>query len=189
MIRKHSTQLAVLAGALAWPAVAHAADKVYPGVAKVALYKNIGGTAVADLTGNARYPNSPDEVRFATESDIGSGLGDNYGGLIEFVWKPTTTGKVQFAIAADDNAQLWVSTDESPANLKQVAREPEWNGTRAFGVADRRPGCGGNGGQLPCENISAAMDVVAGRSYLIRGLWKEGGGGEDKPMTTLAVMS
>ncbi|HMO66957.1 MAG TPA: hypothetical protein PKE47_17350, partial [Verrucomicrobiota bacterium] len=35
-----------------------------PGFVKVELYTGIGGTAVANLTSNAKFPDSPDEVRF-----------------------------------------------------------------------------------------------------------------------------
>ena len=44
---------------------------------------------------------------------------------------PPATGDYQFVIAADDNAQLWLSTDESPINRQLIATEPQWKGVRA----------------------------------------------------------
>jgi RHS repeat-associated protein len=149
-----------------------------PGVARVQLYRGISGSAVNQLTSNPKYPATPDEVHFVTTSDVGQNLGDNYGGMIEFYWTPKTSGVIQLAIAADDNAELWMSSDDTVENLALIAREPEWNLYRDFGSTARRPGCGATGGMAPCDNVSPPIPVMAGTRYLMRGLWKEAGGGD-----------
>lgn len=176
-----TSKILLLAGALGWAASGHAADKTYPGVVKASIWWGIGGTAIGDLTGNARYKEAPDEVRFFDSADMGANIGDNYGGTMEFLWTAPSSGKFHFAIAADDNAELWISTDETAANLKKVASEPQWNPARAFGDAgvSRRPGCGGTAGLPPCENVSPDLTFVGGKKYFFRGLWKEGGGGDN----------
>lgn len=175
---------ALLAAALTAGAGTWAADQYYPGVAKFSRWNNIPGTAVSDLTSNPRYPSSPDEITFPDIPDSGANIGDNYGGRIEFLWSPPTSGSYQFAISADDNAELWISTDENPANLVRVAIEPEWNGHRAFGTAERRGGCPpGEGGVAACPNVTSPITFQAGRRYLFVGLWKEGGGGDSFAVT------
>jgi hypothetical protein len=51
---------------------------------------------------------------------------------------PTETASYEFYLAADDHAELWLSTDSDPANLVKIANEPQWNGVRSFAGTDRR---------------------------------------------------
>lgn len=60
---------AIAAAAVCWAAPQAQAATPPPtplGFLKVQKYSNIGGTAVADLTGNPKYPNSPDVVVYPT---------------------------------------------------------------------------------------------------------------------------
>ena len=64
--------------------------------------------------------------------------GDNYGVTMEGYITPTETASYEFYLAADDHAELWLSTDSDPANLVKIANEPQWNGVRSFAGTDRR---------------------------------------------------
>jgi len=63
---------------------------------------------------------------------------DNYGVVMDGYITPTETAAYQFYLAADDHAELWLSTDSDPANLVKIANEPQWNGVRSFAGTDRR---------------------------------------------------
>ena len=69
---------------------------------------------------------------------------EGYNMVLKFYFYPPKDGSVQFAITTDDPGQLYVSTDDNPANKVQVASESQWNPRRAFGglwdgtVATRR---------------------------------------------------
>lgn len=169
-----------VAGAFAAQA---AAPTTPAGFAKVKEFLNIGGgVAITDLTGNAKFPDSPDVVAYPTyfewpqanPPDINTAppgdVKNNYGVQIAGYFYPTETRAYTFYLSADDNAQLWLSTDDDPAKKVQIAREPEWNNPRDYQGTERRP----NG-----ENISQPVNLVAGRAYYIEALMKEGGGGDN----------
>jgi hypothetical protein len=88
---------------------------------------NGSGTAVTDLTGNALYPDSPtgsqwvDSWLFPAGSSGGSSWNDNYGDRMRGYIYPPQTGDYTFWIAGDDLSELWLSTDDTPANAKMIA--------------------------------------------------------------------
>ncbi|MBL9136882.1 MAG: hypothetical protein JNK85_13505 [Verrucomicrobiales bacterium] len=161
---------------------AQAAIQYYPGQAIFKIYSDIPTVALSALESSPKYPNTPDEIRFVDLAETPTNIGENYGGEIEFLWTCPESGNWEFALAADDNADVWISTDESAANLKLVAREPEWNAVRSFGASTRR-GCGDTGGVKPCANISDPISFTAGKRYLVRGRLKEAGGGDNWAVT------
>lgn len=192
---------ALLAGLLALlGAVAQAQTQFVPGYVKVELYNNIGGgVAVTDLTGNAKFPDSPDEVRFVTFAEFPNGGEDgtappgnvynNYGIRVSGYIIPTETASYVFFLAADDGAEFWLSTDSSPTNAKRVATEPVWNGVRAWSNLDRRDATNPENRtdkyqatQWP-GGAGAPIQLTAGQRYYFYGLMKEGGGGDNWAIT------
>jgi signal transduction histidine kinase len=101
---------------------------------------------------------------------------DNYGSALYGLFVPPVTGNYSFGLSADDQTQLYISTDESPANRVLVADAVSWNGFRNFdngfqdnpNILDPRF----NGRRPP------AVRMVAGRSYYIEAFFHEGGGGD-----------
>lgn len=155
-------------------------------------FLGIGGVNVADLTGNAKYPASPDIVNYParfewpTTADGSAPPGDvrnDYGVEIEGYFYPETSGLHYFALASDDGGDLFLSTDESPANAVRIAVEPVWNGVRAFGGDARRGKVDVGTADERNENRSRGINLVANKPYYIRARMKEGGGGDN-----LAVM-
>ena len=144
-------------------------------------YFSIGGVNVSDLTGNAKFPNSPDVTGFqsvAENPNGGGGEGDNYGGRLVGYVTPAASGDYTFYIAADDGAVLYLSTDENPANKVAIATEPIWSGFRTYTGEAGGGGRGGCSAERPSCNISLPKSLVCGQRYYIEGLWKEGGGGD-----------
>src|SRR5439155_156557 len=130
----------------------------------------IPGTAVSDLTNNPAYPDNPTSTDYVTDFfeapiDIDNDYGQRMHGFI----LPPQTGSYTFWISSDDNSTLFLSTDETPANVQTIAYVPGWTTSREW----TRYG----------EQQSAPISLVAGSRYYIEALQKEGGGGDN-----LAVM-
>jgi hypothetical protein len=141
------------------------------------VWLNIGsGTTVPDLTGNARYPSSPDTTQYLDSwlyppgSSGASDTADNYGDRL-FGWlKPDQTGDYTFWIAGDDQSQLWLSTDGSPTNGKMIAQVTGWTNAMDWD--------GTTGSTTVAALKSAPQHLEAGKKYFIMTLHKEGGGGD-----------
>ena len=55
---------------------------------------------------------------------------EQYGARISGYLHPPGTGSYTFWISSDDGSQLWLSTDDDPANLSLVAYEDSWSPSR-----------------------------------------------------------
>jgi hypothetical protein len=124
---------------------------------------NIGGNAVSDLTNNPRYPNNPSGSDQPTSFESSPNW-DNYGVRMRAYITPPTSGAYTFWIASDDNSQLWLSTNDNPANKQLIAYVSGWTGFRQWTVE--------------ANQQSAAVSLTAGQRYYIEALQKEGGGGD-----------
>jgi len=92
-----------------------------PGVAAFSLWLNQGG-------GFDTFPKdqAPDQVRIVNSYFTGTGLYENYFGQLKGVFTAPKTGDYVFWMASDDHGELYLSTDENPANKKKIAEEPQW---------------------------------------------------------------
>jgi uncharacterized repeat protein (TIGR01451 family) len=124
-----------------------------------------GGTdvTVVDLTRLAIYPNSPSVRTTVTSGTIDLDL-DNYGGRLRGYFIPNQTGRWRFAIASDDNGQLWLSTDSDPTRKVLVSTCTPWTNALQFGQ--------------PEVVQSAPITLTSGQRYYIEALYKEVGGGD-----------
>ncbi len=146
------------------------------GVINSRRYLNIGGTAVNDLTSNAKFINGQwDNEQFKNLIESNTDSADNYGAELIGYIVPNVSGAFSFYISADDGAVLFLSTDANPANKVSVATEPQWNGSRQYLVGDRRT-ARANG---RFDNQSDDITLQAGRAYFFQALMKEGGGGDN----------
>lgn len=140
------------------------------GVLRFAYWGSIpGASPVSNLTDDPRYPASPDLVAavnsFNSRNAFPDDSHENYGAVMEGFISPTESANYRFFIYSDDASQLFLSTDQTEANLLQIAEEtgccnffaePDGNHTRT----------------------SEPIALVAGRKYYVRFLYKEGGGGD-----------
>ena len=130
-------------------------------------WDNISGTSVTDLTSNSNYPNSPSGTFLISKAEAPTNFLDNYGARMSGYIVPRTTGTYYFWIASDDNSQLWISTDQTPANkvlrasITGSTNPQEWN----------------KAGQT--NQKSVAITLTAGQKYYIEILHKEGTGGDN----------
>jgi hypothetical protein len=93
-----------------------------------------------------------------------SGCGNDYGSRIRGYVHPPKTGKYVFWISSDDQSELWLSTDEDPANRQKIAWAREWTGPREWTKFQ--------------EQQSEPVRLEAGRRYYIEAIHKQGGGGD-----------
>jgi len=127
-------------------------------------WDDITGTAVTSLTGDPRYPDSPDESIWWQTFEGQVGRGDNYGIRARGYVYPSVTGEYTFWISGDDECQLWLSTDDNPANIVQVSHVVSWTNSREWDKEDTQK--------------SNPITLQAGQKYYIEALMKEGGGGD-----------
>jgi len=131
------------------------------------IWQNITptGTAISLLYNWPDFPNNPTSSDMLTEFATDPSW-DQYGGRIHgWLYVPVSgAGDYTFYITSDDNGQLWLSTDEDPANAQLIAQETGSRGLYAW------PATG--------EEVSAPITLAGGKSYYISALWKEGSGGD-----------
>lgn len=154
------------------------------GKAKYEVWSNISGTAITALTDTDNYKaNKPDSVQIVDGFAGPSNWADNYGARLSGWVVPPADSDYVFFISADDNAELWLSTDENPANKVQIAAEPTWNDPRQWVVPDRRDATNPEnrsdkftGTKWPTGN---KITLKGGKKYYMEALVKEGGGGDN----------
>lgn len=174
-----------------------AAPATPQGVITAKAFTGITGTAVANLTGNPKFPDNPDVVTYPpyfewnATGDIYTPPGnwaDNYGTQIIGYFYPPATGNYIFYLASDDNSALYLSTDATPENKKLIAQETAWSNPREYTTS------GGNstltskdssqftGTEWPTKDPAlggAMITLQANQPYYIEALAKEGGGGDN----------
>src|SRR5439155_24922467 len=140
--------------------------KFVPRGVKWEVYTGIGGTPVAALTGTPAYPNSPLEVRLFAGFDSPNGYSDNFGARMSAFVIPPETADYDFFIRSDDASQLFISTNDDPANLSATPIAQE-------------PGCCNAFLEPPASQTTASpIHLVGGQRYFLVALYKEGGGGD-----------
>ncbi|WP_162053290.1 PA14 domain-containing protein [Pontibacter pamirensis] len=92
-------------------------------------------------------------------------IGSNYGARVSGYICPPQTGDYTFFIAGDDNAELWLSTDDSPANKKKIASVTGYTSSRQWNKY--------------ASQKSAAVRLEAGKKYYIEALHKEASGSDN----------
>src|SRR3954468_23172872 len=131
------------------------------------LYLNIGGgTSVADLTNSSKFPDSPDQTAYLTNSfEAGINIAENYGQRCRALINAPLTGNYLFWISSDDASTLFLSTDDNPNNKVVIASVGGWTSSREW--------------TKEANQQSVPKPLVAGQKYYIEALMKEGGGGDN----------
>jgi hypothetical protein len=124
-------------------------------------YSNIPGTQVANLTSNPAYPNNP-SVTAQLSSFEYTNMGDNYGGRLRGYICAPQTGNYIFYIAGDDQAGLFLSTNEDSVNKTLIAYNISPVGFRAWTAT--------------ATQKSAPVHLLKGARYYIETLHKQSAG-------------
>ncbi|HTG43025.1 MAG TPA: LamG-like jellyroll fold domain-containing protein [Verrucomicrobiae bacterium] len=137
------------------------------GVIKFSYWGGISTVAIDNLLSDPRYPDAPDLVAAASSFNSRDVFPDdtheNYGATMEGYITPTESGDYRFFIYSDDASQLFLSTDDTAANLAMIAEEA---------------GCCNPFTEPDSPRTSEPVAMVAGKKYFIRLIYKEGGGGD-----------
>jgi hypothetical protein len=101
------------------------------------LWENITptSTSLTLLYNWPDFPWNPTQSTLITLFDTIPNL-DQFGGRIHGWVYPPATGDYTFYLASDDNGELWLSSDESPANAQLIAFETDWTGDKQWQYGD-----------------------------------------------------
>lgn|GEM_PF-1464021 len=127
------------------------------------VWTGIKGGAVADLTSHGKYKKPPNAVRVLADFSAAS-IGDSCGARYSAILTPPTTGDYTFWIAADDSAELWLSTTLNPKQAVKIADVPRYVGEGAWT-------------QLPSQE-SAPVRLESGKGCYLMALHKDLGGAD-----------
>lgn len=136
------------------------------GYAQWHYFPDITGTSVDSMFTDPNVPGLPAQVEFLTSFSTGtdfSNYAEQFGGSIAAFLTPTETGSYRFFIRSDDASELWLSTDDSIANIRLIAKET---------------GCCNAFQEPGADQTSDPQSLVAGQRYLLVAYYKEGTGGD-----------
>ncbi len=127
-------------------------------------WTGVGGGKVESLRGHAGFPDKPSGQSLEKIFEAPSDFANEYGTLMRGYVHPPATGDYVFWIAGDDNCELWISTDENPANKRLIASVPDYTEPREW---TKTP-----------QQQSKPVALSAGRRYYVEALQKDGSGGD-----------
>ncbi|MFL6232831.1 MAG: endonuclease/exonuclease/phosphatase family protein, partial [Thermoanaerobaculia bacterium] len=135
------------------------------------VWNGIAGSNVSDLTGNPAYPNSPSSTdQLTLYLQTPANAGDSYGQRVRGYVTAPQTGDYTFWIASDNQGELWLSTDENPANKRRIAWVDAYTYPNEWARQETD--------QVTVTQRSAPISLTAGTRYYIEVLHKESSGGD-----------
>lgn len=135
-----------------------AEDCINTGEIRREEWTGIPGNSVASIPVNTR----PDRAYILSQFEGPLEHGTNYGARFRGFIHPPATGNYTFWIASNDNSELWLSTDDDPANKVRIAFVNGATGHREWNkFASQR---------------SAPVTLTGGVRYYIEALHKQGVG-------------
>lgn len=114
---------------------------------------------VSGLVKDKRFPNKPNTQRLLTRFESQVNGPENFGTRIRGYLHPPKTGDYTFWVAADDEAELWLSTSDDPNDKVRIVSMKRWTPSRVW---DRYP-----------EQKSKPVRLEAGRRYYVETLQHE----------------
>ena len=128
-------------------------------------WEDIPGSAVTALYDDPDFPANPNVSSEVSSAEAPSNVGNDYGMRLHGYIVPSQSGEYRFAIAGDDNTELYLSTSEDPASASKIAGHEGW--TPALDWDKYR------------SQQSELITLTAGDRYYVSAVGKEGGGGDN----------
>jgi hypothetical protein len=150
---------------------------LFPGYVKQEFYP---GATRANLE-SGTYANPPSFVNYLSSFETPSGQGSSYAERVSGLFIPSVTANYVFFIAGDDDSDLFLSTDSTPANKHLIAQETVWSNSRQWlssgggSVLASKRSDQFTGTTWPGGNT---ITLTAGTQYYIEGVHHQGNGGD-----------
>ncbi|PKV76157.1 PA14 domain-containing protein [Pontibacter ramchanderi] len=125
------------------------------------FWNNVHGSTVSVIPVNTK----PVSTTQLSSFEAPTGQGNNYGQRIRGYVTAPASGQYTFWIAADDVAELYLSTSEDPARKTRIALSSTWTNPREW--------------TKTAGQQSAKITLEAGKRYYIEALMLQGGGGDN----------
>ncbi len=132
------------------------------GTVVIDMWEDIAGATLDLLLDNPSYPDNPTWSDVLTEmgtqliEDTEESYEGSYGARIHgWIYVPIT-GNYTFWFTSADEGELWLSTDDDPANVQLMASEPVWGSYDTF------------------SRKADPVSLIGGERYYIMAIWKEG---------------
>lgn len=119
------------------------------------------GRLVEYLVNQTNYSGAPASRSYRANFESPSHSTENMGDRLRGWVLAPQTGNYTFWVAGDDFGELWVSSDENPANRRRVAECPYYVGVREWNAYQSQK--------------SAPMRLEAGRRYYVEAIFKGDG--------------
>lgn len=123
------------------------------------VWTGINGKPVRALTRNPNYPQAPTSVERISMIDFLDSRGDKYGQRIVALLQVPESGQYRFWVSADESAEVWLSTDQTPYNKRLIAYNNKPTGYKIFTTFN--------------SQRSRLIDLVAGERYYFEVIHKE----------------
>jgi hypothetical protein len=121
-------------------------------------------------------------VTYLASFETPSGQGDNYAERVSGYFVPPQTTNYVFFVCGDDDSDLFLSTDATPASKYLIASESNWSNSREW----LSSGGGSNPGSKRSDQFGGTawpggntIQLTAGTRYYIEGVHHQGNGGDD----------
>ncbi|HEX8378661.1 MAG TPA: PA14 domain-containing protein [Pedobacter sp.] len=125
------------------------------------IWTNISATSLADVP----FQNAPNSTNLLTAFEGPRNVADNYATRIRGYICAPQSGSFTFWISGDDDSELWLSSDDNPANKRKVAFFSGWTDFRQWNKFT--------------SQRSALITLQAGQKYYIEALSRDGFGGDN----------
>lgn len=132
-------------------------------VLKREIWEGVSGNSVANLTSSPKYSGPPDLIDALSLAEFANYSSAGYGARVSGWLTPQASGSFHFYVSADDSVELWLSSDENPANKTKIAYASSYTGNKDW--------------TKYASQKSAAIALTANRSYYLEVLYKNGTGG------------
>ena len=127
-------------------------------------WTGIAGSAVADLTNNANYPNSPNSSSYLSSFQGPTNLANSYGTRVRGYIIAPQTGSYVFTATSDDASVVYLSLNADPIYKQVICSVPGWTNETEY--------------TKYASQTSATITLQAGVYYYVEMLQKEGSGGD-----------
>ncbi|MDQ8197246.1 DUF1800 family protein [Pelagicoccus enzymogenes] len=128
------------------------------------VWANLEGSGIEHLINSPNYPQAPTLRDIQANFSAPANFGSHYGTRMRAYLTPVATGEYTFWIQGDDNCVLYFGNDGSASSARLIASVPGYTNSSEW---EKYP-----------EQRSASITLVAGQSYYLEALHKEGGGSD-----------